>query len=85
MVTYDPDKIALEKLLQKFWNEHNPVSRASKQYKSALWYQSEEEKQIMQKSMEEEQKKCGGKIVTTLMPLGDFYRAEEYHQNYLGK
>lgn len=85
MITYDPNQTSLEKLLQKFWNEHNPYSKSSKQYKSALWYGNEKEKEIMEKSMAEQQEKSSRKIATTLLPLDDFYRAEEYHQKYLGK
>lgn len=85
MIQYDPEKVKLEKLLEKFWKEHNPIGRSSKQYKSGLWYQNEEQREIMQKSLDEQKEKFGNRISTTLEPVADFYRAEEYHQRYLGK
>lgn len=85
MVNYDPELTSLDKLLTKFWTGHDPSSKSGKQYKSALWYRNDEEKAIMEKSMEEQQEKRARKFTTTILPLKKFYRAEEYHQNYLGK
>lgn len=94
-VTYDDAKISTEKLIKSFWELHDPT-QADKQgndignnYRSAIFYTTNEQKKIALRTKEEYQKlltKAGyGKITTEIRPLKKFYRAEEFHQNYLMK
>ena len=89
-ITYDPSKIRYEKLLEKFWEIHDPTQKdrqgpdIGNQYRSAIFYHTEEQKKEAEKSRMN-QNKIGKKIVTEILPAGEFYRAEEYHQKYLEK
>ena len=93
LVTYDPEKITYEKLLDVFWNCHNPTQLnrqgpdVGKQYRSAIFYFGEEQKKIAEASKERLQKSGQYKrnIATEITAASTFYRAEEYHQRYLEK
>jgi peptide-methionine (S)-S-oxide reductase len=90
-VTYNPKKISYEKLLDVFWQNHDPTQLnrqgpdVGTQYKTVIFYHSPEQKEKAIKSKENEQKKYKNKIVTEIVPASAFYRAEEYHQQYLEK
>lgn len=92
LVYYDPREIKFETLLKHFFRIHHPDSLnrqgndTGTQYRSAAFYHSEEQK----RAIDEEIKKLTGsgrykKIVTDVSPLKVFYKAEEYHQEYLVK
>jgi peptide methionine sulfoxide reductase msrA/msrB len=92
-VTYDPAKVTYEKLLDVFWRQINPtdaggqfVDRGSS-YKSAIFYNNEEQKRIAEKSKKELEQsgRFDKPIVTEIRPAGPFYRSEEYHQDYWKK
>ena len=92
-VVFDPQKISYEDLLKYFFRLHDPTTvnrqgndRGS-QYRSAIFYQNEEQKRIATKIKEEVQKsgKWKGTIITEIVPAGIFYTAEGYHQKYLQK
>jgi peptide methionine sulfoxide reductase msrA/msrB len=92
-VRYDPAKITYEELLDVFWRHVDPtdaggqfVDRGS-QYRSAIFYHDEEQKRIAEKSKEalEKSGRFSQPIVTEIVPLGEFYTAEEYHQDYYDK
>jgi len=92
-VIYDPEKVSYAKLLEVFWTHVNPtdaggqfVDRGS-QYVSAIFYADEKERRLAESSREEldEAGVLEGSIVTEILPLGPFYAAEEYHQNYYKK
>lgn len=92
-ITFDPNKIPYEKLLQFFFQIHDPTTpdrqgndRGS-QYRSAIFYLNDAQKQAAEKviAMANASGKWPSKIVTQLSPAGEFYRAEEYHQDYLEK
>jgi peptide methionine sulfoxide reductase msrA/msrB len=92
-VTYDPTKVTYEKLLDVFWRQINPtdgggqfVDRGSS-YKSAIFYSSEEQKKLAEKSKKELEQsgRFDKPIVTEIRPAAPFYRAEEYHQDYWKK
>ena len=93
LVTYDPDKVSYEELLDVFWKCHDPtqVDRQGpdigKQYRSVIFYFDEEQKAAAQasKAKLQESLKRGKNIVTEIAPASTFYRAEEYHQRYLEK
>ena len=88
-VSYDPSKVSYEKLLDVFWHNIDPLDVEGQfcdkgdQYKAAIFYQNEQEKQFAEASKAAIKKKLPDKtIVTTIKPAGKFYPAEEYHQDY---
>lgn len=88
-VTFDPDKITYSRLLDIFWNMHDPTTLNRQgpdigtQYRSAIFYHNDEQKRLA----EESKKKImqTKKAVTQIIPAGTFWPAEEYHQFYLMK
>lgn len=92
-VTYDPEKVSYEKLLEIFWNNHNPTTRNRQgpdigdQYRSVIFYHSDEQKKLAEISKQdlEESKQFSSSIVTLIEPAQTFYKAEDYHQHYLAK
>jgi peptide methionine sulfoxide reductase msrA/msrB len=87
-VVYDPSKISFRDLLNVFWKMHDPTSLNKQgadvgtQYRSAVFYHTEEQKRIAEQSKKEEESKRAGKIVTEITPASEFYEAENYHQDY---
>jgi len=90
-VEFDPAVVPYEKLLEVFWTIHDPTQKNKQgpdegtQYRSAIFYHSEQQKKTAEKSLKEEQKKHKEKIATEITKAGEFYPAEEYHQKYLMK
>lgn len=92
-VTYDPAKVSYQKLLESFWRNVDPVTPNAQfcdhgnQYRSAIFYGSEEEKQLSEgsKSAIERSKRFSDPIVTQLVKASTFYQAEEYHQDFYKK
>lgn len=92
-VQYDPSKVSYEELLRVFWDNHDPTTLNRQgpdlgmQYRSAIFYHNEEQRQIAEASKERLSKsgKYRRPIVTEITPASTFYRAEEYHQRYLEK
>ncbi|MBI4452022.1 peptide-methionine (S)-S-oxide reductase MsrA [Candidatus Woesearchaeota archaeon] len=90
-VTYDPSKVSYEELLDVFWQNHNPTQLnrqgpdVGTQYRSAVFYHGEKQKKSAENSLKEQQKQHKNKIVTEIRPASKFFRAEEYHQQYLEK
>lgn len=90
---YDPQKIAYSDLLETFWNLHNPTTLnrqgpdVGSQYRSVIFYHSEEQKHLAELSKLNLQKSghFSKPIVTEIIKAGPFYRAEEYHQRYIQK
>jgi peptide-methionine (S)-S-oxide reductase len=87
-IVYDPKKTSLEKLLAVFWEAHDPTSvnrqgnDEGPQYRSAIFYYTDEQRQIAEKSKAEAGKEFSKPIVTEITKAGEFYPAEDYHQNY---
>jgi peptide-methionine (S)-S-oxide reductase len=89
-VTYDPAKISYEELLEAFWQSHDPTqlnrqgADVGTQYRSAIFYQNEEQRKLATAYKEKLQKSGAfeGTIVTEITPLTNFYSAENYHQEY---
>jgi len=89
-IEFDPKVIPYEKVLEVFWTAHDPTtlnrqgSDVGTQYRSAIFYHSEEQRKKAQASKEKLEKlgKFGDKIVTEIIPLERFYSAESYHQDY---
>jgi len=92
-VTYDPSIVSYEELLEVFWNIHNPTTLNRQgwdigtQYRSVVFYNSEEQKERALKLKEKLDKSGRYKnpIVTEIIPASEFYKAEEYHQRYYEK
>lgn len=87
-VEYDPEKIPLEEILEIFFSMHDPTALnrqgndVGEQYRSAIFYQDEEEGKFINKYVEEIQEKYTRKIVTSVEKLRNFYPAEDYHKDY---
>ena len=89
-VYYDPRKITYEQLLHYFWRHIDPTDGGGQfidrgpQYRSAIFYQDDEQRQIAEKSKLELEKsgRLGKPVATDLIKLTKFYPAEDYHQNY---
>lgn len=92
-IEYDPEKITYEKLLEVFWMNIDPTqvngqfADRGKQYRTAVFYHNEKQKELAEKSKAEMEKsgKFEGKIVTSIEPYRNFYNAENYHQMYYEK
>ena len=92
-VEYDPNLVSYEKLLDVFWDNHNPTTPNQQgpdlgtQYRSVIFFRNLEQEMAAKASKEKLQKSGRYKhpIVTEITPASQFYRAEEYHQQYLEK
>lgn len=90
-IDYDPEQVSLEKLLDFFWEIHDPTTRNRQgadegpQYRSIILYADEAQKAAAAASLAKANPAWGGKIVTELAPLETFYEAEDYHQDYYKK
>ncbi|NJD55058.1 MAG: peptide-methionine (S)-S-oxide reductase MsrA [Nitrospirae bacterium] len=92
-VVYDPAKVSYEKLLDVFWHNIDPTVRdrqfcdTGNQYRSAIFYHTEEQHRLALGSRErlEKTKPFKEPIVTEVVKAADFYPAEEYHQHYYKK
>lgn len=92
-VEYDPSKTSYKNLLDFFFQIHNPTTLNSQgndrgtSYRSAIFYGNEEEKKEAEDFIEivNKSKRWKDLVVTILEPLGIFYKAEAYHQDYLQK
>ncbi len=82
-IDYDPTLISYEDILNIFWVNHNPASRAwSRQYMAMILYHDQGQEQIARNSKEIVEKEQGTKVYTEIQPLDSFYLAEDYHQKY---
>ena len=93
-VEYDPDVVLYDDLLTVFWNNHDPTTLnrqgpdVGDQYRSAIFFHDAEQEAIAKISKEKVQnsdKFKGRKIVTEIIPASQFYKAEDYHQQYFEK
>jgi peptide-methionine (S)-S-oxide reductase len=94
-VVYDPDKVSYADLLKVFWENHDPTQGMRQgndrgtQYRSAILTTSDEQQKVAEESRERYQQamnaKGYGTITTNIEPLGEYYYAEDYHQQYLVK
>ena len=90
-VDYDPEKIGYQQLLDTFWANHDPTTRnrqgpdVGTQYRSVIFYHTPEQESAARASIESAQARFRKPIVTEVVPASTFYRAEDYHQQYLAK
>jgi peptide-methionine (S)-S-oxide reductase len=89
-IEFDPKVIAFEKILDIFWHTHDPTTLnrqgndVGTQYRSAIFYHNQKQKEIAEKSKRDLEKDGVYKdsIVTEITPFREFYVAEDYHKNY---
>jgi peptide-methionine (S)-S-oxide reductase len=87
-IEFDPQQLSYGKLLDFFWEAHDPTTLnrqgadAGTQYRSIILYRNEAQKAEAEKSKAAAQKKFTSPIVTEIVPLKQFYPAEDFHQNY---
>ncbi len=90
-VVYNPKEVSLTQLLNKFFEVVDPVSvnrqgnDVGVQYRSGIYYENEEDKQEAQLVLDELKNQYEKEIAVELVPLSNYYTAEEYHQDYLKK
>jgi len=92
-VTFDPERVSYEELLEVFWTKHNPTTKnrqgldIGSQYRSAVFFHSPEQEAAALRTKDEQQAKLHWPrhIVTEIVPAVEFYEAEDYHQQYLEK
>jgi peptide-methionine (S)-S-oxide reductase len=93
LVVFDPTVITYEQLLKIFWEEHDPTQEMRQgndvgtTYRSAIYYADDAQRKVAEASRDGYQKALDaarrGTITTEIAPLGEFYYAEDYHQQYL--
>lgn len=87
-IEYDPGKISYEKIVDLFWDAHDPTTLnrqgadVGTQYRSIILTQNEEEARIAKESKDRAQAKLKSPIVTEIAPLKTFYPAEDHHQDF---
>jgi peptide-methionine (S)-S-oxide reductase len=91
-IDYDPAKIPLDRLLEFFWQVHDPTRTDGQgdedigtRYRSVIYYTSAVQKTAAEKSRATEQATLSKPIATEISPLKKFWPAEEYHQNYFAQ
>jgi len=92
-IVYDPSKISYDELLAAFWQSHDPTqlnrqgNDIGTQYRSVIYYHNEQQKTLAENY--KKQLNASGAwtkpIVTEISPMGTFYKAEDYHQNYFNQ
>ena len=90
-IEFDPSVITYGELLDLFWKKHDPTTPnrqgpdVGSQYRSAIFYHSDDQKRVAEESKRKQGKNFKGEIVTEIVPAGKFWPADEYHQKYLMK
>ena len=90
-VTFDPDVISSEQILDIFFTLHDPTqlnrqgNDVGTQYRSSMFFSSPEQKDVFEAAIERAKDTWGDDIVTELAPLKELYDAEEYHQDFFAK
>lgn len=93
LVEFDPSQVSYDDLLRIFWGSHDPTTKdrqgpdRGSQYRSAIFYHTPEQRQQAEalKQQLEQRHRFKAPIVTEIVPAGEFYPAEEYHQDYFKK
>lgn len=90
-LTFGPSIVSYDALLEKFWEIHDPTQMnrqgpdVGEQYRSVIFTHSPEQKATAEASLKEEQTKHDKPIATAIEEAKPFYKAEEYHQQYIAK
>jgi peptide-methionine (S)-S-oxide reductase len=90
-VTYDPERVSYDELLEVFWHKHDPTQLNRQgwdigdNYRSAIFFHDDEQHEAAMQSKAREQANWSKPIVTQVEPAQSFWEAEDYHQQYLEK
>lgn len=90
-IRYDPGTVSFEELLEVFWVNHDPTTLnrqfcdAGSQYRPEIFYHNAEQKRLAEQSKEAVQLAQSFEVLTPVTEAGEFYAAEDYHQNYYEK
>ena len=90
-VEFDPDVITVEEVLRRFFASHDPTTLnrqgndVGTQYRSIVLYENDEQRQAAERVRDEVDRELSARVVTQIEPLGTFYPAEAYHQDYFDK
>ncbi len=90
-VTYDPEKVSYDDLLEVFWHKHDPTQLNRQgwdigdNYRSAIFVHDDEQREAAERSKAREQENSSKPIVTQVEAAQPFWEAEDYHQQYLEK
>jgi peptide-methionine (S)-S-oxide reductase len=92
-VEYDPERVSYDRLLDIFWDNHDPTQKnrqgpdVGTQYRSAIFFHDAEQERAARASKESRERSGGYRrpIVTEIVPASTFWKAEDYHQQYLEK
>ena len=95
LVVFDPSHVSFDQLLKLFWESHDPTqgmrqgNDVGSQYRSAIYFTSDAQHAAIENSLTMYQQRLNaagfGDITTEIKPLGEFFYAEPYHQQYLAK
>lgn len=91
LIEYDDSKVTTEVLVKQFFHMHDPTQLDGQgpdigdSYRSAIFYVTDDQKEVAERVLKEAQKDFKKPIVTTIQQAGPFYRAEEYHQKFTEK
>ena len=91
LIDYNEKEVTYEELLSAFWKKHDPTTLnrqgpdVGNQYRSAIFYYDDRQKEAAEKSLNKLQEKLSQKIVTEITKAQKFWKAEEYHQKYFEK
>jgi peptide-methionine (S)-S-oxide reductase len=91
LVTFDPERVSYQDLLEVFWRSHDPTTRdrqgpdVGSQYRSAIFAHDDEQLALAQESKLSVQPRFVRPIVTEVVPAGTFWPAEAYHQGYTAR
>src|SRR4051794_8716438 len=86
-IEFDPKVVSYEKVLDTFWEAHDPTTAnrqgpdSGTQYRSIILYHNDAQRDLAEKSKAAEQKKLGKPVVTEIVPLKKFFKSEDYHQD----
>ena len=87
-ITFDPDQISYDDLLDVFFGTHDPTqlnrqgNDVGTQYRSAIFPQDAEQERKAREALDRANQELGGRVVTTIEPRSEWYPAEDYHQDY---
>jgi peptide-methionine (S)-S-oxide reductase len=90
-IAYDPAKIGYARLLDVFWRNIDPFAKNAQfcdhgpQYRSAVFYANEDERRLAEESKRAVEQRFGKPVATQIVPLSEFYPAEDYHQDFYRK
>lgn len=83
-IEYDPGAVTYDELLEVFWRSHDATRRPwSRQYMSAIFYHTAEQKAAAERTRDAEARRSGRRIWTEIAAAGPFFEAEDYHQKYM--